>query len=309
MTLVQAGTMAAQVDAVRLYPLSKGSIVKFFKLNMFAGVALAALCATAGASPLFQVTPTALGGATTAAPFYADFIAGTSSELITATSATTFSGSGWVQYSSFTNAGNTILPGTSGLDVTYQLYLTFSFTDTLASGTAYGANSTYNINTLNFKVYADPNVNTTFTQANATTLTNATVGGTTSDDILLGDGSIVSGTAGFDALGGAYINAINTFGLCTGAGTAAIGVANVADANCTTGTGRAFFSQPIPFYSLAFSEYNNTTQGILQNGNVVSITNASGGVDFNGVPEPASLALAGIALLGLGIASKRKSQS
>jgi PEP-CTERM motif len=288
------------------------------KLNLRKNILVAAtgaalvmgLASQASAAPVFTIDPNAIPGNVFAInPFNADFVSGTTSELLTISSPTTMTGSGWAQFTSYSLGASLVSSLVSGLGkVDYGLYLTFSLADTLVSGSMGGANSVQNLTLLDFVLKADPGLNTTFTNANATTSTNATVGGTTADDIVLATGSLITGVAGFDSLGGAYVNAINSFAVCTGAGTADVGGTAIADAACANGTGSSYFSAPVPFYDLAFSEFNNTSQGIIRNGNLISITNATGGVDFNRVPEPATLGLLGLGLLGMG-ASLRKRKS
>ena len=251
----------------------------------------------ATAAPVFTIDPTQLGGSGT---FNADLMSGISSELLRIDSSAPSqytADSGWIQFTSFSNGGVIVLPGLSGLGVTYQLYATFDLSAHLVGGPLTGAGSNQVLDTLNFTFWGNqfagvgPNLGTQaiFTQANAVANINATVT-QGSKDINLGSGSLISGVAGFDALGGAFINSFTTY------------------AN-TNPAGNGFFVAPDPFYNLAFQAFNNTTQGIDQQGDCTSptsncriaITQAVGANDYVQVPEPFTLTLLGMGLVGAGV--------
>ncbi|WP_426338323.1 flocculation-associated PEP-CTERM protein PepA [Pseudoduganella sp. S-14] len=257
-----------------------------------AAAALALALTNASSSPAFLINPNSNGGALTngGQTFRATAINGVSSHRITYSgnpllapgAGATYVSKGYVTFDSFSDNGMPVSAARSRANLDYGLYGTFQTTFHCNSLLGHGVGC--QITKFDFDMYGDPGADNIY---HAATLATDGWVDTFGQQYKLAHSSnaVRRGVGGLNELGGAFVNL--NFGWTL------------------TDEGKAYFIDPVPFYSAAFSASNNTSLGILcdtancADARVVAISSISGIQDFNGIPEPGSLSLLALGLMAL----------
>lgn len=275
---------------------------EIYEMNAFSKTIIAASIAAAS---LFGATaqaatfsPFTVDPAGAVGPFTADKITGNYTEIATFNPDNTFSVSLYWRAGQFVgNGGNSALEaGDTGLGVSYGIYALYKATGTVSVNG--------NITTFNFAPSAQGDLQFLLdpTRNNVGSTVIAPTSGTgdfiidgSADDIVLATGEPLSGLGTLNP----------NLSTCGDSGINCGSFGSETSFNLTA-AGSQFFVAPNPFYAFSFQS------GQLNNFNPTGTQTINGSLDVvfaNEVPEPASVGLLGLGMLGLYAARRRNKKA